>query len=135
MYLAQVMLDSKIHALSTHPSRYRGWRRELPIMLNFYKAYINRSKSSAFHLIYILNTSWNYKTKWMWYHLGVIVLTIKHKLFTMLSTLSTAYYESLSERMNYPEMATLSISSYYTLNKLVLSKELRIMLGTTLSVQ
>lgn len=71
----------------------------------------------------------------MWYHLGAIVLTIKHKLSTMLSTLSTTYYESLNERMNYPEMATLSISSYYTLNKLVLSKELRIMLGTTLSVQ
>ena len=63
--------------------------------------------------------------------LGAIGLTVKHKLSTMLSTLSTTYYKWLNERMNYLLMATLWISSYYTLNELVLSKELRIMLGTT----
>ena len=53
MYLAQVRLYSKIHALSTYPSGHRGQRRDCVKLL---KAYINRSKSS---LIYILNTSWN----------------------------------------------------------------------------
>lgn len=50
----------------------------------------------------------------------------------MLSTLSAAYY--WVDRMNYPEMAT-PLSSFYTLNELVLSKEFRIMLSTKLSVQ
>lgn len=51
----------------------------------------------------------------------------------MLSALRSTCY--LVDRMNYLQTATRPLSSWYAVNELVLSKDLRITRGTKLSVQ